>query len=180
MECGFLKRNGYNDYVCRLTNESISYDWYDRICTTSMFVTDCSDYRRYCHVSTMIFDMLGKCENCEESGMIAKLRAYASQNDDLGFILDIYDSIGPQIASAIKNNNDCCEVYELYTKKLSPICDEVRNNCYDMALANYFRFIKNLSKKYSDEIDMSDCLINDDNKAAYIQYRKSIKKNVNV
>jgi hypothetical protein len=180
MECGFLKRKGYNDYKCRATNESISYDWYNNICTTSMYLTDCDDYRKHCYVSTMIFDMLGKCEKCEERTMIAKLRMYASQNPDLGFILDIYDSIGPQIASAIKNENDCCEVYGLYSTKLNPICNDIKNNNYDVALIKYFRLIKNLSKKYSDSIDMSNCVINDDNKAAYIQYRKSIKKNVNV
>lgn len=176
MECGFLKRNDFKDYKCRATHEKIDFDWYNEICTTTRFVDECDDYKRYCHVSTMIFDMLGKCENCEERGMIAKLRAYASQKDDLGFILDIYDSIGPQIASAIKNDKDCCEVYALYNKKLRPICEDVNNNCYDMALVKYFRFIKNLCKKYNDTIDLSNCLIDNDNKNSYVKFRKSVRK----
>ena len=180
MECGFLTRNGYNDYECDATGKSIGYDKYINICTTSMYLTDCKTYRDHCYVSTMIFDMLGKCEKCNERTMIAKLRMYASQNPDLGFILDIYDSIGPQIASAIKNENDYCVVYDLYVKKINTICNDVRNNNYDIALIKYFRFIKNLSKKYSDDIDMSNCVINNNEKDTYVQYRKSIRKNVNV
>ena len=179
MECKFLKRYGYDDYECNATHRSVSYDWYNNICTTTRFVDECGDYRRYCHVSTMIFDMMGKCEDCVERDMIAKLRLYASQNSDLSFMLDIYDIVGPQIASAIKDDNDYCEVYELYKEKISPICEDVKNNCYDMALIKYFRFIKNLSKKYNT-IDLSNCIINNDEKSAYINYRKGIRKNINV
>lgn len=180
MECGFLKRNGFNDYKCRATHEKIDYDWYNKICTTTRFVDECDDYKRFCHVSTMIFDLMGKCENCLERDLIAKLRAYASQNDDLGFILDIYDIVGPQIASAIKNDKDCCEVYSLYREKISPICDDVKNNCYDLALVKYFRFIKNLIREYSDSIDLTNCLVNNENKDFYIKFRKSVRKTENI
>lgn len=77
---------------------------------------------------------------------------------------------------AIKNDKDCCEVYALYNKKLRPICEDVNNNCYDLALVKYFRFIKNLSKKYSDIIDFSNCVIDNNNKNSYVKYRKSIRK----
>ena len=176
MECGFLKRNGFNDYKCRATHEKIDYDWYINICTTSMFVTDCDDYKNHCHVSTMVFDLMGKCQNCLERDLIAKLRMYASQKSDLNFMLDIYDMVGPQIASAIKEDNDYCEIFSLYKDKIIPICEDVNNNCYDLALVKYFRFVKNLSKKYNDIIDFSNCQVDNDNKNSNVNFRKSIRK----
>ena len=180
MKCGFLIRNDYNDYECDATGKSIGYDKYINICTTTRFVDECKTYRDHCHVSTMIFDMMGKCEDCGERKLIAKLRMFASQNPDLSFMLDIYDGLGPKLALAIKEDNDYCEVYSLYKHKIIPICEDVMNNCYDMALVKYFRFIKNLSKKYSDDIDLSNYLIDNDDKNTYVKFRKNVRKNVNV
>ena len=109
-----------------------------------------------CYITTIVCDILGFDDNCDVLNTLRKLRnEHMQQKEEYKKDLYTYDTIGPEIATILKDDyketKDDSLALSLYRNYLLPAVIRVKENNYQAAIEIYKNMTQLLQKTYKIE-----------------------------
>lgn len=105
-----------------------------------------------CYITTIVCDMLGFDDKCNILETLRGFRKNVMQkNTEYKDVLYEYDVAGPEIAKAIKEDNDLELIHGMLDFYILPVVGLIRNNNYKEAVARYKNMTKALENYYGIE-----------------------------
>ena len=104
-----------------------------------------------CYITTIVCNVLGKEDDCEELNTLRQFRGEVLQKDEqYKDILFEYDTVGPKIAFEL-SKEDKEVVEKIYRGFIKPIVSLVKEKKYDEAIIKYTTLTKSLEDYYGIE-----------------------------
>ncbi|MCZ2460713.1 MAG: hypothetical protein LC128_13925 [Chitinophagales bacterium] len=103
-----------------------------------------------CFITTACVTERGLADDCEELTTLRYLRAnYMSKTEQGKKLLDEYQTLGPDVVTAIANCENRNEIYDyLYQHMITPAVKMIKNKEYQNAVDWYQGFAEQLKKNY--------------------------------
>lgn len=164
---GFFSTN----YVCNLTDKYIPSGFVNDYCKYDYRVSSCPWYKEYgqsssssfCFITTVTCNILGKDDKDPVLQDLRSLRDnYLQKDSKYDFILKAYDTIAPQAAKKMMEDEEKVSVAtELYEDVLTPIAKLVEIKQYELASELYYCMTLKVYKKYDLLKDYNELMDND-------------------
>lgn len=130
------------DFWCDKKNERVNSDIYYKYCKGYDY-SSCSIYSYSessgCFITTVACQILGKSDNDEVLSNLRFLRDKVLKNNPkYYYLLQEYDNIGPEIADAIRHDNDRDSMAKsIYNVTLKPVSKMIEEGMYEQAICSY-------------------------------------------
>ncbi len=107
-----------------------------------------------CYLTTITCEMLGFDDNCDVLETLRRLRKDFMQRDPkYRDLLFEYDTVGPKIAEAIREDADYELINGMYDFYILPVVDKVKEKKYDDAVDKYVKMTRALENYYGINFD---------------------------
>ena len=104
-----------------------------------------------CYITTALCDVLGYADDCSIMTSLRQFRdKHMRGNEKYNSLLNEYDVVGPQIASAIAHDSDnhglCLYLLKVF---FNPIVEQLGKKNYSLAVEAYKKMVSFLKERYS-------------------------------
>ena len=107
-----------------------------------------------CYLTTLVCEMLGFDDKCDVLETLRSFRGNFLQKDSkYKELLFEYDTVGPKIAKAIREDEDYELINGMYNFYILPVVDEVKEKKYDSAVDKYVKMTRSLEDYYGIKFD---------------------------